>query len=339
MKIKVLFIERKPSYSVSIEKVFAQIAKNLSKDKFEVIFQNVPYRSNLLGICKNLLFYRKAKADIYHITGQNHYIALILSKKNTVLTIHDVGILHIRKGLRRFILKKIFFDLPVKKLKYITAISAATKKEIVIHTGCPPEKIRIIENPLQEHFFISGKKKFDSNCPTILQIGTAPNKNLTNLIKALTGVNCLLKIVGELDEQTTKLLKLHRIKFENRLMLNDEEIRKEYQDCDVVALCSTFEGFGLPIIEAQAMQTPVITSNISPLTEVAGQGAAFADPHNSESIKTGIVRIINDEQYRNNLIRNGLENIRRFQPELIAKSYENLYLEIAEIEENFKKQR
>lgn len=336
MKTRVLFIERKPSYSVSIEKVFAQIAKNLSKDKFEVIFQNVQYRSNLIGIIKNLLFYRKAQADIYHITGQNHYIALILSNKNTVLTIHDVGILHIRKGLRRFILKKIFFDFPIRKLKYITAISEATKKEIVDYTGCPPEKIRIIENPLQEHFFLKEKKKFDSKCPTILQIGTAPNKNLINLIKALTGVNCLLKIVGELDEQITKLLKLHRIKFENRLMLNDEEIKREYQDCDLVALCSTFEGFGLPIIEAQAMQTPIITSNISPMTEVAGQGAAFADPHNSDSIKSGIMRIIKDEEYRNNIIDRGLENIRRFNPEMIVKSYENLYQEIEKNAGNFK---
>ena len=332
MKTKVLFIERKLSDSVSIEKVFAQIAKNLSKEKFEHAFEKLPYDNSLYGLIKNLLFYRKAEADVYHITGQVHYLALLLPKRNTVLTIHDAGILRMRKGLRRLILKQILFDLPINKLKYVTAISEATKKEIVFYTGCPPDKIRVIENPLQEHFFLVEKKKFNSVCPRILQIGTAANKNLPNLIKALDGIKCILRIVGEIDAPTKQLLQAHRINYENKLKLDDQAIRSEYQETDIVTFCSTFEGFGLPIIEAQAMQKPVITSNISPLTEVAGNKAAeFIDPNCPLSIRAGIMRLINDQEYRHLLIKNGLQNVQRFQPQLIAESYENLYQEIVRI--------
>ena len=75
------------------------------------------------------------------------------------MTIHDLGFLHTRKGLRRFVLKKLFLDFPVKKLKYVTAISEATKNEIIKFTNCDEKKIRLIENPIGD-FRGLGKKNF-----------------------------------------------------------------------------------------------------------------------------------------------------------------------------------
>lgn len=331
MKTKILYVERKPSGAVSIEKVFRQLAKSLSKLNFTTTFQQLEFPNNTLGTIRNLLLFNKTKADIYHITGHIHYIALVLPKNKTILTVHDAGILHIRKGLRRFILKKILFDLPIKRLKFITAVSEATKKEIVYYTKCPESKIKVIENPLQEHFYPTQKKFFNSRCPTILQIGTTANKNLKNLIKALEGVNCRLKIIGELPEEMENLLKEKKITYENKSNLNDEEIGSEYAGADMVTFCSTFEGFGLPIIEAQAMLTPVITSNISPMKEVAGDAAALADPTDCNSIRQCILRIINNENYRENLVKNGIVNVKRYQPETIAALYADIYQEIISI--------
>jgi glycosyltransferase involved in cell wall biosynthesis len=328
MKTKILFVERKPSKSVSIEKVFRQIAKNLSGEKYATEFEQLVYDNNLLGTLKNLLFYKKSKADIYHITGHVHYIALILPKNRTVLTVHDLGILHIRKGIRRYILKKLLFDLPVKKLKYITAVSETTKQEIIKYTNCSDEKIKVIENPLREDFYLAEKKTFNKRQPTILQIGTTYNKNIKNVAKALNGINCQFRIIGELDAETVEILQKNRINYQNKLDLNDSEIRNEYLEADIVTFCSTFEGFGLPIIEAQAMQTPVITSNINPMKEVAGNFAALADPNDVEGIRRGILEIINDDSYRNKLIESGAENVRRFRAEPIAVLYENLYEQI-----------
>jgi glycosyltransferase involved in cell wall biosynthesis len=334
MKSKILYIERKPSESVSIERVFRQIAKSLSKERFEVFSDRLPYSNDTISTLKNLIFYRKPSADIYHITGHIHYIALILPKRKTVLTIHDVRILYIRKGLRRFILKKLLFDLPVKKLKYITAISEATKKEIVFYTKCDEKKIRVIENPLPDKIFQNDVKVFNAECPLILQIGTTDNKNVNNLVKALQGISCRLRIIGEISAELEKILKDNQIFYENASGLNDFEIRNEYEKADIVAFCSTYEGFGLPIIEAQAMGKPVITSNLDPMKEVAGGAAILVDPYETSSIREGILQIINDENYRKILFEKGLENIKRFESSHIAGLYENLYLEIMENEKN-----
>jgi len=324
MRTHILYVERKPSEAVSIEKVFRQLAKSLSENDFTTAFQKLEYANDMFGTIKNLLLYRKKKADIYHITGHIHYIALVLPSNKTVLTIHDAGILHIRSGLRRYVLKKLLFDLPIRKLKFITAVSEATKSEIVYYTKCPESKIRVVENPLQEHFYTTGKKKFNQKCPTILQIGTTANKNLENLFKALEGVNCRLKIIGELSVEMKNLLNEKKIVHEMKSNLNDEEIKREYVDADIVSFCSTFEGFGLPIIEAQAMMTPVITSNISPMKEVAGDAAAFADPTDYKSIRHGILEIIDNEDYRATLVKNGLKNIKKYKSEIISAAYTDI---------------
>lgn len=327
MTTKILYIERKFWEFVSIEKVFRQIAENLSKEKFEYSFQQMPFGNGFADVVRNLMFFRKRKANIYHITGHIHYIALILPRNRTVLTIHDLGFLHTRKGLRRYVLKKLLLDLPVKKLKYITAISEATKKEIIKFTNCEEEKIRLIENPLRE-LKATEKKTFDAKCPTILQIGTSPNKNLSNLIKALNGISCKLNIIGKLDENLTKELENNRTKFKNLYDLSDEEMEEEYRQADIVAFCSTYEGFGLPIIEAQAMQKPVITSNISPMREVSGGAAFLANPSDYSNIREGIIKIIEQTRYREQIIENGIENVKRFSPVNIVGLYENLYQEM-----------
>jgi len=332
MKPKIVFVERKFWESVSLEKVFAQIDISISKEKFETLFVQLPYLNSFLGIVKNFIFFKKPEADIYHVAGHVHYIALILPKNKTVLTIADLTILRTRKGIRRFIIKKLFFDLPVKKLKYITAISEATKSEIIQYTKCPADKIRVIEIPLQDILIQETKKNFNVRCPTVLQIGTAPHKNITNLIKALKGVNCRLRIIGKLNEELLSELKANEINFTNDFDLNDFEIKNEYQKADIVAFCSIYEGFGLPIIEGQAMRTPVVTSNLSPMKEVAGGGAVLINPENVVSIREGILQIINDESLRNKLIAQGLINVKRFETSQIARRYESLYLEIIETE-------
>lgn len=328
MKTELLYVERKPSAAVSIEKVFRQIAKSLSRETYTIDFQQLEYSNDFWGTFKNLLLFRRRRADICHVTGHVHYISLILPVNKTILTVHDVGILRIRSGLRKFVLKKLLFDLPIRRLKYITAVSEATKKEIILHTNCEADKIRVIENPLQDFFYATQKKDFKQDCPAILQIGTAANKNLSRLIDALEGVKCRLTIIGELDGDTTNLLKAKKIIYENKFGLDNEAIKREYENTDLVTFCSTFEGFGLPIIEAQAMLTPVVTSNISPMKEVAGIGAALAEPLDSGSIRDCILKIINDENYRRAIVGKGVENVKKYRAEKIAGLYESLYREV-----------
>jgi glycosyltransferase involved in cell wall biosynthesis len=100
---------------------------------------------------------------------------------------------------------------------------------------------------------------------------------------------------------------------------------QKYVECDIMTFVSTYEGFGMPILEAQSTGRVVITSNISSMPEVAGLGAHLVDPMDVTSIRNGIVKLINNSTYRNELIANGYENIKRYNPDLIASMYEDIY--------------
>lgn len=330
MEFSVEFIERKVSETSSIENVFRQVAKGLSKLGIESHFEKVPFGHSLIDILKNLVTYRQGKADIYHITGHIHYMALVLPVENTVLTIHDLVILRIRTGFRRFVLKKLLFDLPVKRLKYITVISEATKRELIACTNCPEEKIRVIENPVRDDFIAKKNRPFDSECPVILQVGTSPVKNLPKLIAALEGIKCRLRIIGPLDEAQTRILKESRIEFENRTGLTDAQLRDEYLGADIVAFCSTYEGFGLPIIEAQATGTPLITSDLSPMREVAGDGALLVHPYEPVRIRNAVMTLINEPSIRESIVKKGSLNVQRFSSDRIAGQYAELYFAMKE---------
>jgi glycosyltransferase involved in cell wall biosynthesis len=324
---KVLYVERKTSEYVSIEKVFRQIASSLSSN-FKSEFQQMPFGFKAVDTFLNLLFFRKRRADIYHVTGHINYIVLRLPPEKTVLTFHDLRFLQTKGRFRRYILRKLYLDLPVRKLKYVTAISEHTKKEIEENTGCDSNKIRMLDVPLFDHFTSAPKPQFNKVRPVILQVGTLPNKNLKNLAAALNGTSCVLRVIGRIAEDQRDCLNQNEITFENVMYLDNDSMFEEYVNADVVTFCSTYEGFGLPIIEAQAVGRVVVTSNISPLTETAGDGAEFVDPFSADSIRSGILKVINDDALRERLIDNGSKNAERFRSDNVARQYEVLYNEM-----------
>ena len=327
MKGRITLVERKPSESVSIERVFRQVVKDIPAG-LDVNFQSVPYGNGIFAIIKNFLFYRPVKSDIYHITGDVHYIALRLPGERTVLTIHDLIFLHRRSGLRRYVLKKLFLEIPLKRCARITAVSEATKNEIVKFAGISEDRIAVIENPISRRIVPGDVKPFNSDSPRILHIGTAVNKNLPNLITAVKGMRCTLRIIGRLDDKILEQLTADGTAYENAFGLNEDQIIAEYREADIVSFCSTYEGFGLPIVEAQKMRKPVLTSDLAPMNEVAGHGATLVDPYDPASIRAGIEKIINDPVRRNELLDAGVENVKRFDGKVIAERYAEIYRDL-----------
>ncbi|MFL6374783.1 MAG: glycosyltransferase family 4 protein [Pyrinomonadaceae bacterium] len=326
MKTRVLYVERKPVSSPSIERVFREVASHLPADEFEASFQSVPYGDGALDLMRNLLFFRRTKADIYHVTGHCHYISLRLPSNRTVLTIHDLIILHIRKGIRRWVLDKLYLQWPVRRLRHVTAISQFTKDEIEQFSR--RSDVAVIEDPLIGGFDPEPRKLFNADTPVILHVGTAPNKNLPNLIKAVTGLKCVLRIIGKLTEEIRRDLHLAGVDYENVADLGQDAMTTEYRNCDIVSFCSTYEGFGLPIIEAQAMKKPLITSDIEPMRSISGAGALHVDPNDPAAIRSGIERLISDERLREQLILEGKENIVRFDAKSLARKYADIYRNI-----------
>ncbi len=325
MKRRILYVERRPVASPSIERVFRQIAKGLPPDEFDVQFQSVPFGDSLFGVFGNLLFFRPSRADIYHITGHVHYIALRLPKASTVLTFHDLILAHIRRGLRLWAIRKLYILWPLRRLRFITAISDFTAAELREFGGADAAKTMVIWNPAIDGFDPEPRRPFCTDRPVVLHIGTAPNKNLFNLIRALEGITCTLRIIGPLDAELHKAIRVSGVEMQNIVGLEQAGMQREYRNCDIVSFCTTYEGFGLPILEAQAMAKPLITSDLEPMRTIAGDGALFVDPANPDSIRSAIKRMTEDAQLRESLIRAGLRNTQRFSAVDVASKYADLY--------------
>lgn len=327
MSFEVCYVERHPGKFVSLEKAFREIASGLGPE-FSSEFVQLPFSSRVYDSLRNLIFFKRPSADLYHITGQINYIGLRLPADRTVLSIMDVRFVNMNRGLKRAILKKLYLDLPVRHAKYVTAISENVKREIVELTGCPERKIRVLDLPLLSHIRPDKTRAFNADCPHILQVGTMENKNILRLADALKRIKCKLVVVGELSTPQSDALTKNNIQFSNPIGVSDQEMAQLYQEADIVSFCSTYEGFGLPIIEAQVMGKPVITSHLSPMKETAGDGACLVDPFDAESIRDGFEIMMNDHEYRESVIRKGIENCQRFSSEKVAAQYAGLYREI-----------
>jgi len=320
----VCLLFRKPGRFFSIEKVFHQLAPFINR-QIPVHTLSVPFsKFNIRQVLGNIYASGKSQADIYHITGDIHYVALGLPRRRTVLTIHDCVFLYQSRGLKRLVLKWLFLDLPVRRCRIITTISEATKADIVRYTGCPTDKLVVIPDPVDQGIYYR-PHDFRQKQPVILFIGTTVNKNLERVVKALEGVDCLLDIVGRLTPDQQEALSQHHIRYRQQAGLTDEEMAEKYAGADLVLFPSTFEGFGLPIVEGQKAGRPVVTSDLSPMKETAGGAACLVDPLDAASIRAGVLRVIEDKGYRDGLVQEGFRNVERFAPERIALQYVACY--------------
>jgi len=182
----------------------------------------------------------------------------------------------------------------------------------------------VIYNPVGSEFMFS-EHEFNSNIPRILHFNITPNKNLIATIHALKGLRCKLRIIGRPTEEQFALLAQNEIDYSWAENLTSDEIVEEYNLCDMLCFPSTFEGFGMPIVEAQTTGRAVLTSARPPMTEVAGQGACLVNPEDISSVRRGIERIVSDSVYREEIIASGLENAKRFLSSAIAAQYAQIY--------------
>lgn len=329
--IRVRYIHRCPGHAwFSIERFFADVRGALPAH-IRADVEYCPRESRgFWPRVRNLLhFARRSPADVSHITGDSHYIALLMNPRRTLLSIMDCGTIERLSGLRRAIYVLLWFRWPVRRSALVCVISESTRQELLRHVSCPADRIRVIHCPVSP-LFQPAPAAFRSECPVVLQVGTSENKNLLRAAEALHGLPCQLRIVGRLSREQTAALERWNIRYTAVHSLSDEEMVREYEQCDLLLFASTCEGFGLPIVEAQAVGRPVITSNLLSMPEVAGDSACLVDPFNISSIRAGLLQVMEDSHFRETLVTRGFVNIQRFHPAVIAEQYARLYEEIVQ---------
>ena len=330
-KIAVAFLQRKVRKvgNYSVEMIFEDVRTRLNDDITATTCYSSYESSGLFKRIYNCMEAAFRQAEVNHVTGDINYIGFFLSRRKTIHTILDCVFLDRSTGIKQSVLKLFWLTIPVRRSRFITAISEATKKEILKYSDCDPNKIIVIPVAISQRFKRSDRP-FNKEKPVILHVGTAPNKNLSGLISALKGVPCQLHIIGKQEEAYVQQLRENGIDYVYQSGLSDEEMLQKYRDADIMAFASTYEGFGMPILEAQATGRVVVTSRVSSMPEVAGGAACLVDPFEVGSIRKGIQKVIEDERYRNELIAKGFENIKRYDPEGIARQYLALYQKIKE---------
>jgi glycosyltransferase involved in cell wall biosynthesis len=214
----------------------------------------------------------------------------------------------------------------------ILTVSEASKRDILHFFNVPPAKIVVVYNAIDEHFWETPpeedvarvRERYQLDHQFVLYVGNIkPHKNLVRLIEAFAELRKsgfeqvkLLIIGDEISRLPALRRSVHRHKLHKHVRflgyLPDRTLAILYRLAAVFVFPSLYEGFGLPPLEAMASGTPVVTSNVSSLPEVAGDAAVLVDPYDVDSIVEGLRLVLSNPAAAADLRRRGLERAREF---------------------------
>jgi glycosyltransferase involved in cell wall biosynthesis len=273
----------------------------------------------------------KAPPDILFVPA---HVLPLWSPRRAVVTIHDLGYVHHPEAHPRT--RRLYLRLSTRwnawRATTVLADSEATKRDIIAHCGVGADKIRVVYLGVSARFrpitdtarLVATQARYGIHSPYVLFVGTIqPRKNLERLIEAW---GMYLNQAGSHMERPTLVIagkrgwlseaierRAHEQGIADRVQfigyVDEDDLPTLISGARVYLFPSLYEGFGLPILEAQACGTPVLASNVSSLPEVGGDAALYVDPFEVTSIRDGIAQLLEDSALRDRLRGAGLRRV------------------------------
>ncbi len=284
-----------------------------------------------------------------------YFAAPLVPNLPTVVTIHDVipmvlphygSSIHARAYLG-------LVSTAVRRGRAVITVSEAAKRDIVSALGIPAERIHVIYNAVdgslqQVRDAAALERVRDAHRITedfVLYFGGFDErKNVARIVRAFQAARssfhrpCQLVLAGSLNLVGQHPLYpdprplVRQLGLENQVIItgriSEEEKGALYSAASAFVFPSLYEGFGIPVLEAMACGTPVITSNSSALPEVAGDAALTVDPSSVEAIADAMIRLINDAELREEMKRRGSRRVREFRWEASALKTLDVYRQV-----------
>ena len=242
---------------------------------------------------------------------------------NKISTLHDITYIRYPHTFSwKFrLLYKIMIPLILKTSKHIFTVSNFSKEEIIGYYKIKPENISIIYNAVDSFFFPTKNNKSNQENYILAVSSVKENKNFPLVINCFQKVsetynNIKLYIIGDLKSESFK--NINSTEFENNSNIcflgrvTDEELRDYYSNAKLFIFPSLYEGFGIPVLEAQACGTPVVSSSSGSLPEVLNNSAVMCDPNNITEFVNGVISILQSNDLSNILRNQGFINIKKY---------------------------
>ncbi len=287
---------------------------------------------------------RRYKMDVLHCT--DHLAPLAGVQAPLVITVCDLATIvlpHMDKWTSRLRMRA-FFPLALKQAAHILTISEYSKRELVRLFGVDEHRITVTHlaagmtyRPVQDQAAIQAIKQWVGADQFILSVGTlSPRKNLPRLVQAFhvlhasAGIAHKLVVVGVKGWLYSDVFNVvQELGLQDQVVFTDyvseQTLCLLYNAADAFAYVSLYEGFGLPVLEAMACGTPVVTSNTSSIPEVAGGAALFVDPYDVRDISQALFKVLTDTPLRARLCDLGLKRSAGFSWDKTAQQTLDVY--------------
>lgn len=280
-----------------------------------------------------------------------HYVLPVATPCRSVVTIHDCIHLMFPQYLPSrlaYVYAKAAMWTATRKAARILTVSEASKRDILRFFNVPAEKVSVIYNAIDARFLGPAdqtrmdlvRQRYQLDHPFVLYAGNIKrHKNVERLIDAFGRARSgcpddlrLIIIGDEISKYPALRQAVHKHRLDKYVRFlgfqPHETLAAFYRLARAFVFPSLYEGFGLPPLEAMACGTPVVTSNVSSLPEIAGGAALLVDPYDADDIAEGIRRAVTDESLRGDLVARGLARARTFSWSQSVREIHRIYMEV-----------